>query len=124
MAQGYTINNGRYHFNVEEWECTDPNSGQFCHKESDGTFTYLQLNDDIENVSSMAKNALAKLNGTLKRDDVIIANIDVDDYTEEEIANYLSAYDGILDNVKDEATKRQLIAECIFETDIFEFIEY
>ena len=42
--------------------------------------------------------------------------IDVDDYTDESIADYISPYGGILDG-SEGAVRNQLIAECIFETD-------
>ena len=112
-------------FLAQEWTCTDPDEHQFCRKVSDTEYEYIQLKDKelIEGVdpSSMFKGSLAKLEALSEKtrpNDWWQEEIDVTDYDADEIGEYLAPYGGIMDNVNDEATKNQLIAECIFETDI------
>lgn len=109
------------HFDVEEWSCTDPDEFQFCRKVNDTTFEYIQLkNEKIKNEFQHVspKKFLFYINDNTTMNDWCEEEIDVCDYSPEEICGYLSAYGGILDNVNDDVLKNQLIAECIFETDV------
>ena len=111
------------HFDVEEWICTDPDENQFCRKVSDMEFEYIQLKDDslrrfVNSFRLNNKHLLSVLNDKTKITDWYQDEIDVNDYDAEQIAEYLSPYGGILDNVTDEVDRNQLIAECIFETDL------
>ena len=113
------------HFDVEEWVCTDADECQFCRKISDTEYEYIQLKDKelIEGIDppSMFKGSLAKLEALSEKtrpSDWWQEEIDVTDYDADEIGEYLAPYGGILDNVNDEASRNQLIAECIFETDV------
>ena len=111
------------HFDVNEWTCTDPNENQFCRKVSDTEFEYIQLKNDglrkfVNSFHLNNKHLLSVLNDKTKITDWYQDEIDVNDYDAEQIAEYLSPYGGILDNVTDEVDRNQLIAECIFETDL------
>ena len=64
-----------------------------------------------------SKHLIEVLNDKTKVNDWYQEEIDVTDYTEEEIDNYVSPYGDILKNCKSAAIY-QLIAECIFETDV------
>ena len=118
------------HFNVEDWHCTDPDQYQYFRKVNDTTFEYIQLKDgyfsklaDDKNLTE--RNLLEVLNNNTMDCDWYNGEIDVTDYTEEKIKDYLSPYGGILDGVTDEVERNQLIAECIFETDgIFSDFDY
>ena len=112
-------------FLAQEWTCTDPDEHQFCRKISDTEYEYIQLKDKelIEGIDppSMFKGSLAKLEALSEKtrpSDWWQEEIDVTDYDADEIGEYLAPYGGILDNVNDEASRNQLIAECIFETDV------
>jgi len=111
------------HFDVEEWICTDPDENQFCRKVNDTTFEYIQLKNDglrkfVNSFHLNNKHLLSVLNDKTKITDWYQDEIDVTDYDSDEIGEYLSPYGGILDNVTDEVDRNQLIAECIFETDL------
>lgn len=111
------------HFDVEEWICTDPDENQFCRKVSDTEFEYIQLKNDglrkfVNSFHLNNKHLLSVLNDKTKITDWYQDEIDVTDYDSDEIGEYLSPYGGILDNVTDEVDRNQLIAECIFETDL------
>lgn len=103
------------HFNVNEWECTDPDQGQFCRKINDTTFEYIQIKD-MEN-KEHSKHLLETLNDKTTIKDWYQDEIDVNDYDSDEIGEYVSPYGGILDG-SEGAVRNQLIAECIFETDL------
>ncbi len=104
------------HFDPSEWVCTDPDQGQFCRVINSHTFEYIQVKD-MEG-KEHSKNLLNALNDKTTINDWYQDEIDINDYDADELGEYLSPYDGILDNVTDEQTRNQLIAECIFETDI------
>lgn len=117
---GYTINkDNTLCFDVEDWHCTDPDNVQFCRKVNDTTFQYIQY----KRPETLPHNkfALEVLNNKTLLGDWWEDTIDVTDYDESEINDVLSAYGGILDNVTNEVDRNQLIAECIFETYMFDF---
>ena len=103
------------HFDMNEWECTDPDQGQFCRKINDTTFEYIQIKDMTGKPHS--KHLLEVVNDKTKMQDWYQDEIDVSDYSTDEIEEYLAPYGGILDGTTDEVLQNQLIAECIFEID-------
>ena len=106
-------------FDTSKWECTDVDQMQFCRKINDHVFEYIQLKDvDGNSAYFKNKNALDYLNGITTADEWYQDIIDITDYSDDEIKEYLSAYGGILDNVNDEVDRNQIIAECIFEQDV------
>lgn len=107
-------------FDTSKWECTDVDQMQFCRKINDHEFEYIQLKDVDGDYSVYFKNksALDYLNGITTADEWYQDIIDITDYSDDEIKEYLSAYGGILDNVNDDVQRNQIIAECIFEQDV------
>lgn len=107
-------------FDTSKWECTDVDQMQFCRKINDHVFEYIQLKDvdGDYSVYFKSKNALDYLNGITTADEWYQDIIDITDYSDDEIKEYLSAYGGILDNVNDDVQRNQIIAECIFEQDV------
>lgn len=107
-------------FDTSKWECTDIDQMQFCRKINDHVFEYIQLKDADGDYSLYFKNknALDYLNGITTADEWYQDIIDITDYSDDEIKEYLSAYGGILDNVNDDVQRNQIIAECIFEQDV------
>ena len=103
------------HFDVNEWVNTDPDEGQFCRKISDTEFEYIQLKDMTDKPHS--KRLLEVLNDKTRISDWYQDEIDVKDYDEEQIESYVSPYGEILEG-SEGADRNQLIAECIFDTDI------
>lgn len=104
------------HFEVNEWICTDPDEVQFCRKVSDTEFEYIQLKDKAR--AKHTKHALSDLNDCTFITDWYQSEIDVTAYDADEIADYLAPYGGILDGCTSDSSRNQLIAECIFETDL------
>lgn len=105
-------------FDTSKWECTDVDQMQFCRKINDHVFEYIQLKDVDVFDYYKTKNALDYLNGITTADEWYQDIIDITDYSDDEIKEYLSAYGGILDNVNDDVQRNQIIAECIFEQDV------
>lgn len=106
-------------FVTSQWECTDIDQMQFCRKINDHVFEYIQLKDaDGDFAYYKNKNALDYLNGITTAAEWYQDIIDITDYSDDEIKEYLSAYGGILDNVNDDVQRNQIIAECIFEQDV------
>ena len=107
-------------FDTSKWECTDVDQMQFCRKINDHVFEYIQLKDvdGDYSVYFKTKNALDYLNGITSPNEWYQDIIDITDYSDDEIKEYLSAYGGILDNVNDDIQRNQIIAECIFEQDV------
>ncbi|MEE3385167.1 MAG: hypothetical protein VZR36_08810 [Prevotella sp.] len=106
-------------FDTAQWQCTDVDQMQFCRKINDHLFEYIQLKDtDGDSDYFKNKNALDYLNGITTPNEWYQDIIDITDYSDDEIKEYLSAYGGILDNVNDEVDRNQIIAECIFEQDV------
>jgi len=109
----------KIHFVPSEWTCTDPDEVQFCRVVSKTEFEYIQLKEGaLKDQVHGGLNALAALDGETTINDWYQDEIDVNDYDADEVAEYLAPYGGILDNVTDEQYCNQLIAECIFETDL------
>lgn len=115
MFNGKFNKDNTIHFDLNEWENTDPDEGQFCRKISDTEFEYIQLNDMTDKPHS--KRLLEVLNDKTRISDWYQDEIDVKDYDEEEIESYVSLYGEILEG-SEGADRNQLIAECIFETNI------
>lgn len=108
---------GTIHFDVNEWTNTDPDQGQFCRKVNETTFEYIQIKD-MEG-KEHSKKLLDSLNDKTTIKDWYQDEIDVNDYDADELGEYLSPYGGdeFLGD-SEGAERNQLIAECIFETDI------
>ena len=115
MFNGKFNKDNTIHFDVNEWVNTDPDEGQFCRKISDTEFEYIQLKDMTDKPHS--KRLLEVLNDKSMISDWYQDEIDVKDYDEEQIESYVSPYGEILEG-SEGAYRNQLIAECIFETDI------
>lgn len=121
MPFAHLFVDGKIHFDARQWTCTDPDEFQFCRVIDKNTFEYIQLENDTlkKKYQGCGKNLLKKINEKTTLRDWMEDVINVDDYTDEEKEEYLSPYGGILDGTNDEEVCRnQLIAECIFETDI------
>ena len=105
------------HFDVNEWECTDPDEGQFCRKISDTEFEYIQIKD-MEG-KEHSKELLNSINDKTTIKDWWQDEINVNDYDADELGEYAAAYGGD-DYLGDSegALRNQLLAECIFEQDI------
>lgn len=108
---------GTIHFDVNEWTNTDPDEGQFCRKISGTEFEYIQLKDMTDKPHT--KRLLEVLNDKTTIKDWYQDEIDVNDYNSDQIGSYISAYGGdeFLGD-SEGAERNQLIAECIFETDL------
>ncbi len=108
---------------LDGWECTDPDNFQFCKAISKTEFSYCQLAnqeiiDELNELHNMGQFPDVRdylTNKGTKSKDWFSGDIDINDYDADEIGEVLSAYDGILDGVENEALRNQLIAECIFE---------
>ena len=123
--------------NPNEWEMTDLDTYQFARKVNNTTWEYYQLANEeiiklleevIYNNQSIDPTPLKDrvLNYINNRsifkttsDDWYCGEIDLDDYNEDEICDYLSAYGESYLQGADENTKVQLTCEAIFETDMF-----
>ena len=117
MLYKNTNKNGTIHFNTEEWECTDPDNGQFCHIIDSHTFEYIQIKN-TEKLEGKTKHALEYLNDKTTASDWYYDCIDTNDLTEEEKKENLNPYGEILNNVTNETSINQLTVECIFEQEI------
>lgn len=84
------------------WICTDPDTKQYQRKISENQF---EMKEFICNPCFI---------GLHERE--VTGIINLNDYTLEEKESYLSAYD-----LKFNSTTPEILAECIWETDIFEF---
>ena len=123
--------------NPNEWVMTDPDTYQFARKVNNTTWEYYQLaNEEIikllEEViynnqsidpKPLKDRVLNYINNydsfKTTSDDWYCGEIDLDDYDEDEICDYLSAYGESYLQGADENTKVQLTCEAIFETDMF-----
>jgi len=118
---------GTIHFDVNEWVNTDSDEYQFCRKINDTTFEYIQIKDcnwknhieSLVEVGKPIKSILALLSDKTVVKDWYQDEIDVNDYDADELGEYVSAYGGdeFLGD-SEGAERNQLIAECIFETDL------
>lgn len=107
------------HFVPSEWMCTDPDEVQFCRIISKTEFEYIQLKEGaLKDQVQGGCNALAALDGETTINDWYQCEIDVTDYDADELGDYVAPYGEILDGVEDEQGRNQLMAECIFETDL------
>lgn len=107
------------HFVPSEWTCTDPDEVQFCRIISKTEFEYIQLKEGaLKDQVQGGCNALAALDGKTTINDWYQCEIDVTDYDADELGDYVAPYGEILDGVEDEQGRNQLMAECIFETDL------
>ena len=123
--------------NPNEWVMTDPDTYQFARKVNNTTWEYYQLaNEEIikllEEViynnqsidpTSLKDRVLNYINNydsfKTTSDDWYFGEIDLDEYDEDEICDYLSSYGESYLQGADENTKVQLTCEAIFETDMF-----
>ena len=123
--------------NPNEWEMTDPDTYQFARKVNNTTWEYYQLaNEEIikllEEViyknqsidpTPLKDRVLNYINNydsfKTTSDDWYFGEIDLYEYDEDEICDYLSAYGESYLQGADENTKVQLTCEAIFETDMF-----
>ena len=129
---------GRVGFeNPNEWVMTDPDTYQFARKVNNTTWEYYQLaNEEIikllEEViyknqsidpTPLKDRVLNYINNydsfKTTSDDWYFGEIDLYEYDEDEICDYLSAYGESYLQGADENTKVQLTCEAIFETDMF-----
>lgn len=113
--------NNTIHFDTNEWECTDPDEYQFCRKVNATTFEYIQLKDKskVKDSRCIGKQTLALLNDETFISDWYEDEINVTEYDADQIGEYISPYGyAEMFDKFDESTKNQLIAECIFETDL------
>ena len=129
---------GRVVFNnPNEWVMTDPDTYQFARKVNNTTWEYYQLaNEEIikllEEViynnqsidpKPLKDRVLNYINNydsfKTTSDDWYFGEIDLYEYDEDEICDYLSAYGESYLQGADENTKVQLTCEAIFETDMF-----
>ena len=123
--------------NPNEWVMTDPHTYQFARKVNNTTWEYYQLaNEEIikllEEViynnqsidpTPLKDRVLNYINNydsfKTTSDDWYFGEIDLYEYGEDEICDYLSAYGESYLQGADENTKVQLTCEAIFETDMF-----
>lgn len=123
--------------NPNEWVMTDPDTYQFARKVNNTTWEYYQLSNDkiikllnyvIYNNQSidptpLKDRVLNYINNydsfKTTSDDWYCGEIDLYEYDEDEIRDYLSAYGESYLQGADENTKVQLTCEAIFETDMF-----
>ena len=123
--------------NPNEWVMTDPDTYQFARKVNNTTWEYYQLaNEEIikllEEViyknqsidpTPLKDRILNCINNydsfKTTSDDWYFGEIDLYEYDEDEICDYLSAYGESYLQGADENTKVQLTCEAIFETDMF-----
>lgn len=121
----FTADN-KIHFVPSEWICTDPDEVQFCRPISDTEFEYIQLkNGDLKEQVKGGFNALAALDNVTEIKDWYQDEINVEDYDADELGEYVSPFGGeeFLEQSKG-AERNQLMAECIFETDIVNSGDY
>ena len=122
--------------NPNEWVMTDPDTYQFARKVNNTTWEYYQLaNEEIikllEEViyknqsidpTPLKDRVLNYINNydsfKTTSDDWYFGEIDLYEYDEDEICDYLSAYGESYLQGADENTKVQLTCEAIFETDM------
>lgn len=108
--------NRKLHFDGE-WMCTDPDTHQFCQVVDEHTFIYIQLKETspFYKDAEHSKNLLKELDGQTTYLDWYAEEIDINNWSYEDIDEALESYGGILDGVKDEQSINQITAECIFE---------
>ena len=123
--------------NPNEWVMTDPDTYQFARKVNNTTWEYYQLaneeiiklleeviyNNQSIDTTPLKDRVLNYINNydsfKTTSDDWYFGEIDLYEYDEDEICDYLSAYGESYLQGADENTKVQLTCEAIFETDMF-----
>ena len=123
--------------NPNEWVMTDPDTYQFARKVNNTTWEYYQLaNEEIIKLLNYVIYKNQSIDPTPLKDRVLnyinnydsfkttsddwyFGEIDLYEYDEDEICDYLSAYGESYLQGADENTKVQLTCEAIFETDMF-----
>ena len=100
---------------MSKWYCTDDDCLQYCRKNADGTFSFIEkLYYDTCNGDEgyPDKSYLVKT-----------ATIDLKNYTQGMMEIYISSYYSSLDQIRETYgnASNQIIAECIFEGDFGEF---
>ena len=105
--------------NPQDWVCTDVDNMQFCRRINGTTFEYVQLKESARESIECGSYDISDIIDKTMHCDWYHDTINVDDYDAEEIGEYLSDYPGLLDNVTKQEDINMLIAECIFETDLF-----
>lgn len=109
------------------WELTDPNSIQICKKISETVYLYKQykpvyfINDkgkmEVSN-GDLEYITIDQFNNSKLWDE---EEVDIDDYTEEELKDYISPYYSSLEEIIEIYGKEgynQIVIECIFEQSI------
>ena len=96
---------------MSKWYCTDDDCLQYCRKNADGTFSFIEkLYYDTCNGDEgyPDKSYLVKT-----------ATIDLKNYTQGMMEIYISSYYSSLDQIRETYgnASNQIIAECIFEGD-------
>ena len=98
------------------WFCTDSDCMQYCKKESDTQFSFIQAVwlDTCDN-DTRAENAKDEFDNYA----VCAGFIDLDMYSENDWAGSIGSYGYTLESVKKiyEDGANQIIAECLFEDD-------
>lgn len=98
----------------EIWFCTDSDCLQYCKKESDTEFSFIQAVwlDTCKN-DVRAKNAKDESDNYT----VCAGSIDIELYNEDDIESSLSSYGYTIESVKETYGEyaNQIIAECLFE---------
>lgn len=87
------------------WICTDPNMNQWGRKIKDKVYEF--------------KQDIIYPDGSIVEEE---AEIDLNNYTEEEINDHLSAYGWSIEQLKEENSlgdAEWLMAECIFEQEVY-----
>jgi len=109
----------------KDYICTDNSTLQYCKKLNNNVYLYVQFNDfDYPDEFDRIKEDDSLLKEFFSEDKFWIkATIDIREYTDKEIASYIKPYGYTLKNIKEiyPIEWEQIIAECIFETDLLEF---
>ncbi len=110
---------------INDYLCTDPATLQYCKKLNSNTYLYVQFNDfDYSDEFDRIKEDESLLKEFFSEDKFWIkATIDIREYTDKEITDYIKSYGYTLKNIKEiyPIEWEQIIAESIFETDLYEF---
>lgn len=96
---------GEYEEEEEKWICTDPDMNQYGRKTGDKMYEF--------------KQDMTYPDGSIVKEE---KDIDLNDYSDDEINNHLSAYGWTIKQLKEENDldgAEWLMAECIFEQTAF-----
>lgn len=127
-------------------QCTDPDTLQFCLQHSDTEFWYCQVNDmnvkllpDAQTTEKLIYDilcgypkSLLELSKTVTEVKEFVSNrrfwcsdnFDVTDFTQEEKLELLGDYGYSWDSFTSDAERNQIICECYFEENIYDFDDY